>query len=101
MRKRDAERSEQMDRRATRNRSRVLPAALVAAAVALLLPEAAHAYGGPGSVISGIGALLAAIAAVGAALFGFFWFPMKRLYQKLRGDDEQEGEVEGEVAEAS
>ena len=37
-------------------------------------PDAALAYGGPGSVISGIGALLAAIAAVGAAIFGFFWF---------------------------
>lgn len=81
--------------------ARALTGALAAAAAALLLPDAAHAYGGPGSVISGIGALLAAIAAVAAALFGFFWFPMKRLYQKLRGDEAEEGEVEGEVAEAS
>lgn len=81
--------------------ARALTGALAVAAAALLLPDAAHAYGGPGSVISGIGALLAAIAAVGAALFGFFWFPMKRLYQKLRGDEKEEAEVEGEVAEAS
>ena len=75
--------------------------AMAVAATALLVPDAALAYGGPGSVISGIGALLAAIAAIGAAIFGFFWFPMKRLYQKLNGDEEEEeGEVEREVAEA-
>jgi len=80
--------------------TRMLLAALAAATTALLVPDAAMAYGGPGSVISGIGALLAAVAAVGAAIFGFFWFPLKRLYQKLNGEDEEEGDVEREVAEA-
>jgi len=80
--------------------TRTLVGLAVAVTVALLAPEAGLAYGGPGSVISGIGALLAAIAAIGAAIFGFFWFPMKRLYQKIRGDDEEE-DVEREVAEAS
>lgn len=46
-------------------------------------------YGGPGSVISGIGALLAALAALAAAVFGFLWFPLKRLARKLRSDDEE------------
>lgn len=69
--------------------------------ITLLLPEAGLAYGGPGSVISGIGALLAAIAAIGAAIFGFFWFPLKRLYQKLRGEENEDEDVEREVAEAS
>lgn len=64
-----------------------LTALLVTAAV-ILFPQAANAYGGPGSVVSGIGALLAAIAAVGAALFGFFWFPLKRFVRKARGEDE-------------
>jgi hypothetical protein len=41
----------------------------------------AFAYGGPGSVISGIGAFLAAVAALLATLFGFIWFPLKRLYK--------------------
>jgi len=50
-------------------------------------PDAAHAYGGPGSVISGIGALLAAVAALLATLFGFIWFPLKRLYQRMTEDD--------------
>lgn len=52
------------------------------------LPDVAMAYGGPGSVISGIGTLLAAVAALLAALFGFVWFPLKRLFQKLRSEDE-------------
>jgi hypothetical protein len=56
-------------------------------------PDAVFAYGGPGSVISGIGTLLAAIAAVLAALFGFIWFPLKRLYAKLTEDSTEEEEV--------
>lgn len=56
-------------------------------------PEAVYAYGGPGSVISGIGTLLAAIAAVVASLFGFVWFPLKRLYAKLTEDATEEEEV--------
>lgn len=67
-------------------KSTVVLAVAVTLAV-VLLPEAALAYGGPGSVISGLGALLAALAAVGAAIFGFFWFPLKRLYQRLRGQE--------------
>ena len=51
---------------------------------ALLLPEAAHAYAGPGSIISGLGALLAVVAAIGAAVFGFIWYPLKRLRRRLR-----------------
>lgn len=62
------------------------------------LPQAAVAYGGPGSVITGIGAFLAAVVAVAAAVVGFFWFPLKRLYRKLRGKEAPEDE---EVAEAS
>lgn len=49
--------------------------------ILVLLPGMAFAYGGPGSVISGIGAFLAAVAALLATLFGFIWFPLKRLYK--------------------
>lgn len=56
--------------------------------VALFLtPEVTLAYGGPGSVISGIGAALAAIAALLATLFGFIWFPLKRLYKSMTEDE--------------
>ncbi|MCS4199765.1 hypothetical protein GGP93_001192 [Salinibacter ruber] len=55
--------------------------ALLLVAVAIIAPDVALAYGGPGSVISGIGAFLAAVAALLATLFGFIWFPLKRLYK--------------------
>lgn len=57
----------------------------------LVVPSAALAYGGPGSIISGIGAFLAVLAALVASIFGFLWFPLKRLVRKVRGKD---GEVE-------
>lgn len=71
----------------TRRPSTVLIAAIVAAA--LVAPDAVHAYGGPGSIISGIGALLAAIAAITAAIFGFLWYPLKRLIRMFRGEGDQ------------
>lgn len=55
--------------------------------ILLVSPDAAFAYGGPGSVISGIGAALAAIAALLATLFGFIWFPLKRLYKSMTEDE--------------
>lgn len=55
--------------------------------VAVSLPGAALGYGGPGSVISGIGAFLAALAALVASLFGFIWFPLKRLYRKMTEEE--------------
>lgn len=67
-------------------RSRSLLVLLTLGLVAVV-PETAVAYGGPGSVISGIGALLAAVAALVASLFGFLWFPLKRLYQKVTSDE--------------
>ena len=62
--------------------------AFLLAAVALLVPEAALAYGGPGSVISRIGAFLAAVAALLATLFGFIWFPLKRLCKSWTEEEE-------------
>jgi hypothetical protein len=40
-------------------------------------PTAAHAYIGPGAGLSAIGSLLALIAAVFVAIFGFLWYPIK------------------------
>lgn len=61
--------------------------------ILLAVPEAALAYGGPGSVISGIGAFLAAVAAVLAAVFGFLWYPLKRLYKKMTAGEESTEET--------
>jgi hypothetical protein len=49
-----------------------------------VLPLPAQAYLGPGGVVSGVGALLALVAAVVASLFGFVWFPLKRLIRRVR-----------------
>jgi hypothetical protein len=68
--------------------SRVLLALFALSLVLVLSPDAASAYGGPGSVLSGIGTVLAVLAAVVASLFGFVWFPLKRLVRSLRGNDE-------------
>lgn len=67
--------------------STLLRTSFLLVAIALFIPDAALAYGGPGSVISGIGALLAAIAAILASLFGFIWFPLKRLYRSMTEED--------------
>lgn len=64
-------------------------------------PETAQAYGGPGSVISGIGALLAAVAALFAALFGFIWFPLKRLYQSVTSDDTEPSDGSSDQSSAT
>ncbi|WP_118828406.1 hypothetical protein [Salinibacter ruber] len=77
--------------------SRLLRIAFGLVATVLLcvaIPDAAHAYGGPGSIISGIGAFLAAVAALLAALFGFIWFPLKRLYQKMTQEDPADQDAE-------
>jgi hypothetical protein len=61
----------------------------------LFIPESSYGYAGPGSIISGIGTLLAVVAAVAAAILGFIWFPLKRLFRKLRSsDDEQDAEAQ-------
>lgn len=70
-------------------KTRVFVASIVSVAAILLMPDPAHAYGGPGSVISGLGALLAAVAAILVSIFGFLWFPLKRLIRKLRGTPEE------------
>ena len=72
----------------TRSPLRLAGALLALTLSVLVMPDAAHAYGGPGSVISGIGALLAAAAALLASLFGFLWFPLKRLYKRMSSEEE-------------
>lgn len=52
-------------------------------------------YGGPGSALTGVGALLATAAALGATILGFLWFPLKRLAEAIR-IEEEEGEGDSE-----
>lgn len=40
------------------------------------------AYVGPGAGLSAIGAFLALVAGIAIAVFGFVWYPIKRLLRK-------------------
>lgn len=44
----------------------------------------ALAYVGPGAGISAVGALLGLLAALALVLFGFVWYPVKRLRRRYR-----------------
>lgn len=65
-----------------------------AAAVAVI-------YGGAGDVFSGTGALVATLAALGAAALGFLWLPLRRLYGAIRVDEEDAAESDTERKEGS
>lgn len=63
------------------------PGALAGAAAAipvLLASGPAFAYVGPGAGLSVIGTVLALLAAIGLAIVGFVWYPVKRMRQKKR-----------------
>jgi hypothetical protein len=61
------------------------------ALVALYLaPEPLLGYIGPGSGLSAVGALIAVVAGVFFAVFGFIWYPVKRL---MRSNRRTEGPV--------
>ena len=49
-----------------------------------LSPQPSMAYIGPGAGLSAIGAFLAVVAGVIAAIFGFLWYPIKRLIRKWK-----------------
>jgi hypothetical protein len=63
-------------------RIRLIQSNLIVALLAWSQP--AYAYLGPGGVVSGIGSLLALIAAVVVAVVGFVWFPIKRLLKRRK-----------------
>jgi hypothetical protein len=46
---------------------------------ALAVPTSASAYTGPGAGLTVIGAAIALVASIVLGIFGFFWYPIKRL----------------------
>jgi hypothetical protein len=57
---------------------------IIAGAVLLAVSSPAHAYIGPGGAASAIGTVLALLAAFIMAVFGFLWFPIRRLLRRRR-----------------
>jgi hypothetical protein len=55
-----------------------------------LAPEPLLGYIGPGSGLSAVGALIAVVAGLFFAVFGFIWYPVKRL---MRSNRKTEGPV--------
>jgi len=58
----------------------------------LALPGSAAAYVGPGVGLTVIGAALAFIGAILLGIFGFVWYPLKRLVRALSGKSAREGD---------
>ena len=59
-------------------------ATVVLLAVVCLLPQTAMAYVGPGAGLSALGAFIAVVVAIIIALFGFVWYPIKRIRQRWK-----------------
>ena len=63
------------------------------------LPTVLHpplvAYLGPGAVVSSLGAFLALLAGIVVALFGFVWYPIRRLLRRKRSAPPPEGDAQG------
>lgn len=58
----------------------------------------AFAYVGPGAGLTAIGSLVALFAAVGLAIVGFVWYPIKRLRRRRQGNDKKPAEKSMEKA---
>jgi hypothetical protein len=57
---------------------------VLALVLALAMVTPAYAYVGPGAGLTVIGTLLAIFSAVGLAILGFIWYPVKRLLVRRR-----------------
>ena len=52
--------------------------------IVILLPTISMAYVGPGAGLSAFGSLFALLAAIIIAVFGFVWFPIKRILRRMK-----------------
>jgi hypothetical protein len=74
----------------------LLKCAVLVLALVCLFPRPAMAYVGPGAGLSAIGAFLAIFVGIIVAIFGFLWYPFKRLLRKFKkpSHNEKDGEKE-------
>ena len=74
--------------------SSLISIAICVLLLVIFVQQPALAYVGPGTGIAALGALLAIIVGVVAALFGFLWYPAKRLLKQRRAASQAESEEE-------
>ena len=65
-------------------RNHLLMYVILIISVTCLFPEPAIPYIGPGAGLSAIGAFIAIVVAVIAAVFGLLWYTIKRLKRKWK-----------------
>ena len=58
----------------------------------------AFAYVGPGAGLTAIGSLVALLAAVGLAVVGFVWYPIKRLRRRRQNVNRKPAQESAEKA---
>jgi len=51
----------------------------------VVFPSITSAYIGPGMGLGAIGVILGILGAIALVLVAIIWYPLKRLYKKLRG----------------
>lgn len=72
---------------------------IVGVTACLLMPQIAVAYVGPGAGLTAIGTVLALIGAILLGIFGFIWYPVKRLLRGRKSSDDEE--IDGTVDDAA
>ena len=78
----NASRSKDLLRGARTRRASLTIAAAASVPLLATLSAPAHAYVGPGAGLGVIGTLFGIVAALVLALFGLFWYPLKRAFGK-------------------
>ncbi len=70
---------------------------LASLCLVLIISQPAMAYVGPGAGLAAIGAFFALVAGIFAALFGFLWYPIKRLMRKRKqSKEDNDGQKEAQ-----
>ena len=69
--------------------------------VVLVVSQPVMAYVGPGAGLAAIGAFFALVAGILAALFGFLWYPIKRMIRKRKQSKEENQQENDAQKEAS
>jgi len=58
----------------------------------LFLPQYAFSYVPPGAGLSAIGAFIAVVVGIIVAIFGFLWYPIKRLFRGKKNEEKAKKE---------